>query len=278
MEIKRAEEIGFCFGVRRAIEMLEKAAQKGGGLDSLGEVVHNDQVTQRLKRLGVNVVHNIDEIKSRQVAISSHGVSPQMEAQLRSKPIEVIDTTCPFVKRAQIAARRLAEAGFFVVVYGEAQHPEVKGISGWAQGKGLATLDASQIANPQIASRHIGILAQTTQVPENFIQFVKEVIELTLNKDAEIRIIDTICHGIRKRQSNSLELAREVELMLVVGGRTSANTRRLWEVCSAVTETHLISQAKEINPDWLKGKNKIGITSGTSTSEETIDEVINSLK
>ncbi len=272
-KIRKAEEIGFCFGVRRAIATLEKVALTNGSLDSLGAVVHNDQVTERLNKMGVNVVQSVNEIKNKIVAISSHGVSPQIEAELRSKNRELIDTTCPFVKRAQIAARRLSESGFYVIVYGEALHPEVKGILGWTNGKGMATLDIENFSRSTISTRRIGVLSQTTQVPENFTRFVKDLIDITLNKDTEIRVIDTICHDIRRRQVTSLELAKKVDLLIVIGGRSSANTRRLWEICSSETETQLISRADEINPVWLKNKKEIGITSGTSTSDETIDEV-----
>jgi 4-hydroxy-3-methylbut-2-en-1-yl diphosphate reductase len=271
MKIVRAKEIGFCYGVNRAIAMLEKEAKEHGGLDSLGAVVHNEQVQERLSRVGVNVILSLDEIKNKTVAISSHGVSPQVEADLRAREVRVIDTTCPFVKRAQLAARRLAEAGFGVLIFGDSRHPEVKGILGWAQGKGQAVLDLK----PELTGipRRLGILSQTTQIPEHFNQFVKNVVDQALTRDAEIRISDTICHDIRQRQIISLELAQQVDLMLVVGGRSSANTQRLVELCSAVTTTYLIDQASGINPDWLRGKNTLGIASGTSTSVYSIDDV-----
>jgi len=265
-------------GVQRAIDMLEKAARENGNLETLGAVVHNERVMQKLNEIGVKVIHGLDEIESNVIAISSHGVSPSTEAELRDRKLKVIDTTCPFVRRAQTAARRLAEAGFWVVVYGEAEHEEVKGILGWAQGKGIATLDITPFRKSQQVPRHLGILSQTTQIPENFIKFVKEMIGVTFKKDSEIHIIDTICHDIRKRQICSLELARKVDLMLVVGGGSSANTKRLQELCSAVTETYQIDSAEGINRNWLRGKRHIGVTSGTSTAEETIDEVVKYLK
>jgi 4-hydroxy-3-methylbut-2-en-1-yl diphosphate reductase len=275
--IEKAAETGFCFGVQRAINILEKAAAKYGSVDSLGAVVHNEQVSQRLNKLGIKIIHNVSEIKSDVVAISSHGVSPQVEAELKSHSREVIDTTCPFVKRAQLNAKKLAEAGFKVIVYGEAQHSEVKGILGWAQEKGLAILDTSPLLALNEMPRRLGILSQTTQVPVKFNNFVKETIDLTLAKDTEMRIIDTICHDIRKRQSVSLELAGKVDLMLVVGGHSSANAERLQEICSEVVETHLIDSVKEINLIWLKGKKDIGVTSGTSTPEDTVDKIIKRL-
>ena len=265
-------------GVQRAIAMLEKAAREGGDLEALGNVVHNERVMQKLREMGVKVIQSPEDVKSKVVAISSHGVSPSIEAELRARKLIVVDTTCPFVRRAQIAARRLAEAGFWVVVYGEADHEEVKGILGWAQGKGIATLEVTPFIESKDVPCRLGILSQTTQIPENFIKFAKEMIEITFKKDSEIRIIDTICHDIRKRQICSLDLARKVDLMLVVGGRSSANTRRLKELCSAVTETYQIDSTTGINRNWLEGKKHIGVTSGTSTSEESIEEIVKYLK
>jgi 4-hydroxy-3-methylbut-2-enyl diphosphate reductase len=200
------------------------------------------------------------------------------KAELKSRGLTVIDTTCPFVKRAQMVARRLAENGFWVVVFGDAKHPEVKGILGWAQEKGIATLNVEPFRCYDSRYRRLGILAQTTQVPENFNDFAKEMIDLTLRQDSELRFNDTICHGIRIRQSASLELASKVDLMLVVGGRSSANTRRLVDLCSAVTEAHLISTAGEIDTNWVRGKQTIGVTSGTSTGDQDIDEVVRRLE
>jgi 4-hydroxy-3-methylbut-2-en-1-yl diphosphate reductase len=275
---EKAAETGFCFGVRRAIEMLEKAAAQFGPLDSLGEVVHNEQVLQDLDRKGVRVIENLDDIRHGTVAIGAHGVTPQVEDQLRGKGVKVIDTTCPFVRRAQAAARKLVEAGFFVVIFGDANHQEVKGIMGRAQKQGLATLDIGDIKKLKKIPLKIGILSQTTQIPENFSQFVKGVIDVALTKDAEIRIIDTICHDIRRRQKVSAQLAEKTDLMLIIGGRSSANTKRLLELCSSITEAHQIDSAADIDPAWLKGKKSVGITSGTSTPDRTIEEVITRLE
>ena len=278
VKIEKAAEIGFCFGVRRAIDIIEKAAQQYGKIETLGAVVHNEGVLQRLGDLGVGIVNSIDEVDGEIIAISSHGVSPDVESRLRAKSKIVIDTTCTFVKRAQLVAKKLADEGFFVIIYGEAMHAEVKGILGWAQDKGMATLDTFSIRAMKNIPSKIGILSQTTQIPENFTAFVKEVVELTFQKDSEIRILDTICPGVRKRQQVSFELARQADLILVIGGRSSANTRRLLDLCSEVAEAHLISSGHEIDSNWFKGKNYIGITSGTSTPDETINEIIEQIK
>jgi 4-hydroxy-3-methylbut-2-enyl diphosphate reductase len=274
VKIEKTKEIGFCYGVKRAIDILDRIAGERGGVETLGAVVHNQQVLQRLAEIGVRVVSSIDDIRGNTVAISSHGVSPQVEAEIRARHIDIINTTCPFVHRVQIAARRLAENGFFVIIYGDADHTEVNGVLGWAEGRGVATLDERFIAKLDPLPRRLGILSQTTQIPAYFTEFVKRLIDLVFTRDSELRIIDTICHDIRRRQAEALELARRVDLMLVIGGRSSANTSRLTELCSTATETYLIETAGEIKPSWFRGKHHIGITSGASTPEPTIDEVL----
>ena len=278
MKIEKTGEIGFCFGVKRAIDMLEKVVAERGGVETLGAVVHNQQVLHRLAEIGVRVAKSVDDIKGDTAAISSHGVTPEVEEQLKARHIGIVDTTCPFVNRLQNAARRLAQSGFFIVIYGSADHTEVKGVLGWAEGKGLATLDEKDIFKLSPLPRRLGVLSQTTQIPAHFVEFVKKLIDGSFGRDSEMRIIDTICHDIRKRQAQALELAGRVDLMLVIGGKGSANTNRLAEMCSAVTETHLIETAAEIDPAWFAGKRTIGVTSGASTAEATIDEVLVRLK
>jgi len=278
MKVEKAEKIGFCFGVKRAIEILERVAREKGGIETLGAVVHNQQVLDRLSRIGVKVAKNLDEVKGSVLATSSHGISPQVEREIKASGLGIVSTTCPFVNRAQVAARRLAEAGFFVVVYGEADHPEVKGIMGWTKGNGIATLDETFVRKLKHIPRRIGILSQTTQIPAKFTEFVRSVMELGFTRDSEIRVIDTICHDIRERQAAAIKLAGKVDLMVVVGGHSSANTNRLAELCSKVTETHLVETAAEIKTSWLKGKRHIGITAGASTAEQDVDEVFARLK
>ncbi len=278
LEIERAEGIGFCFGVRRAIDLLVEAAGKYGAIETMGAVVHNQPVVEKLEGIGITIAESIGAIKGSRVAIRSHGVSPDEEAELRARQIEIIDTTCPFVHRAQIAAKRLAEAGFFTVIFGDALHPEIKSVMGWAQGKGTATLDVEALKKLENIPRRLGVLSQTTQIPEKFNAFVKSIVDVALAKDSELRIIDTICHDIRERQAASLDLARRVDLMFVIGGHNSANTHHLFDLCAGVTQTYLVETAGEIEPPWLTGHRRAGVTSGASTDEETIDEVIAGLK
>ena len=273
IKIEKAAGTGFCFGVRRAITALEEAAKERGSIETLGAVVHNRQVLQRLAGLGVNVAGAIDDVKGSTIAIGAHGVGPEVAAEIRKRDLKIIDTTCRFVHRAQSVAQRLSKSGFFVVVYGDVNHPEVKGILAWAGGNGIATLNAQKIAELKPLPGHIGVLAQTTQIPANFNEFIKNLINITLHRDSELHIVDTICHDIRRRQESAQKLANKVDLMFVVGDHTSANTNRLAELCNRLTKTYLIETAAEIQPEWLKGHWHIGITGGASTAEETITEV-----
>ena len=278
MKVEKAEKIGFCFGVKRAIDVLETVARERGGIETLGAVVHNQQVLDRLARIGVKVARNLNEVTGNVLATSSHGISPQVEQTIKARGIEIISTTCPFVNRAQVAARRLAEADFFVVIYGEADHPEVKGIMGWTKDNGIATLNESFLRKLKQIPRRIGILSQTTQIPAKFMEFVRDVMDVSFARDSEMRVIDTICHDIRERQAAAIKLANKVDLMLVVGGHSSANTNRLAELCSKVVETHLVETAKEVEASWLRGKKHVGITAGASTAEQDVDEVFARLK
>ncbi len=278
MRVEKTSKIGFCFGVKRAIDTLEKVARQRGGVETLGAVVHNQEVLQRLAGMGVRVVKSLDDIQGDTVVISAHGLEPRLEEELQARHINVIDTTCPFVHRAQIAARRLAESDFFVVIYGDADHPEVKSILGWAENRGVAALDEEFLTKLDHLPQRLGVLSQTTQVPSRFIEFVKKLLDLAFTRDSELRIIDTICHDIRERQAAAIELAGKVDLMLVIGDYTSANTNRLAELCSKATKTYLVGTAEEIQSSWLQGQGCIGITAGASTAERTINEVLAKLE
>ncbi|MFA5629498.1 MAG: 4-hydroxy-3-methylbut-2-enyl diphosphate reductase [Dehalococcoidales bacterium] len=278
MQIKRAEGIGFCLGVRRAIDIVERVAAERGNVETLGAIVHNQPVLRKLAQKGVSVVKDITDVKGDVVITSSHGISPEVAEDIKMRQIDPIDTTCPFVKRAQITAERFAKDGFFTIVFGDAEHPEVKGILGRTGGRGIATMNVDLLIANGTLPRRLGVLAQTTQILDSFADFIKNLLVSPAFKDAELRVVDTICHDIRQRQINSLELAKECDLVLVVGGHTSANSRHLVELCSTVTPTYLVETADEINPAWLKGKETVGVTSGASTDQSTIDEVVDRLE
>ncbi len=250
-----------------------------GPLQTLGPAVHNRQVVEKLAGMGVTVAGGLDKITGTTVAVSSHGVSPTTLEEVAKRGLQLVDTTCPIVHRAQVAARRLAKAGFLVVIFGDAEHPEVKGLLGWAGVRSLAAMDVRAVAELKTWPKKLGILSQTTQNAAMYLKFVKDLIDAAGGRFTEISIMNTICGATHKRQMAAAKLARKTDLMMVVGGWDSSNTRRLAEICQADgVETHQIETASEIEASWLRGKRRVGITAGASTPDSAVDEVVARLK
>lgn len=271
--------MGFCYGVRRALNLLKAASCQSADMQTLGQVVHNKQVVERLAAQGIRPMDNIAELTSPTVAITTHGVGPKVWAELQSRSLQIVDATCPWVKRAQQEAKKLADAGFSVLIFGDVKHPEVRGVLEWAGSAGRATLGLEIDQLYAKFPRRLGILSQTTQSPLAFSEFVKKVIDNFLPQGIEMRIINTICDATQKRQAAAIELAKTVDVIIVIGGKESANTRRLAEICSAQgVPTHLIETAQELQAAWFQGKRRVGITAGASTPDEVIQEVVDRLK
>ncbi len=278
LKIEKASEMGLCFGVKRAISILERVARERGGLETLGPIVHNKQVVGELAQLGINAVESLNELRGDTVAITAHGVSPAVQEEIRRRKLRTIDTTCPTVRRAQMAAETLADAGFQVVIFGDPGHAEVQGLLGWAGAKGIATLDSREALGMD-KLRRMGIISQTTQNSSDFASFAGEFVNLALEQTQELRIVNTICEATRKRQDAALALARKADLMIVIGGYNSANTRHLARACSACgVETHHIEMEAELDKSWVQGRRHIGITAGASTPDRTIDNIMSRLR
>jgi len=286
MEIELAREIGLCFGIRQAIKVLTQAASKYGKVEILGPVAHNQRLVQQLHKASVNTIASLEEMTGKVVAIPTHGVSPDTVSQMEARKLHIIDATCPIVKRAQLAAAKLAQDDFTIIIFGEEEHSEVKALLGWTQGKGIAALSVKQIITAaqdnviarekkqSLLSSRLGIISQTTQNEASFTRFTSQLISTLISKTTEIRIINTLCQEIQSRLKTATKLARKSQLVIVVGGHNSANTKRLAEACSSIVETHLVETAGEIAQSWLDGKHHIGITAGASTPDEAIQEVI----
>ncbi len=278
MKIVRAKVLGFCFGVNRAVEMIETEVKEHGPLFTLGAIVHNTHVVETLAHKGARLVHSLDEVPpGGTVAITAHGAGEEVYAEIRRRGLRLVDTTCTIVRRAQQTAAKLVDEGYFVVVYGEADHPEVKGILSWTREKGIATLTPNIELPPE--AKKIGIIAQTTKKPELFGQFAQELTKRYTGEVTEIRIIDTTCPETGRRYQAARELAEQVDALIVVGSRSSANTRKLAETCRGTgVPTYHIESADEINPDWLAGRETFGVTAGASTPDDVIEEVVRRLQ
>ena len=278
MEIEKAREFGLCFGVRRAIKLLKEAANKYGKIETLGPVAHNHRLVEELAKIGVKPVNHLDQVQDKILAITTHGTSPVVLSEIKARHMHIIDTTCPIVRKAQNAAKELAEAGFHIIIFGEAEHSEVKGLLGWTGGRGIAAINVKQIDIPGKLLQRLGIISQTTQARSAFIEFARQLTSLIGSKTREIRIVNTLCQVTQRHQEAATRLAKKSQLMIVIGGYNSANTKRLVEACSPIVETYLIERADEVNNSWLVGKHHIGITAGASTPDEAIEEVIIRLK
>lgn len=271
MEIVLAKSAGFCFGVRRATQMAFEAAAEHEHICSLGPVIHSPQVVKRLAEQGVSVVSDVEDIPPGSVIVRSHGVTLEEMNRIQDKNLTIVDATCPFVKKAQEYAAGLSEEGYTVVIVGEMEHPEVQGIVSYSGETVVHVVaDADQaLALPRM--KKVGIVAQTTQLYEN----LKDVMDICLTKSQELRVFNTICDATSVRQNESREIARSVDLMVVIGGHASANTSRLARICREIQpQTWHIETTEEIQPEWFDGVTKVGVTAGASTPRWLIDDVI----
>lgn len=264
---------GFCSGVKRAVELASQAAKEKGKVYSLGPIIHNSQVIEGLHKEGIEVIHSLDQISEGTVIIRSHGAPPSVIRLCAKKRLNVIDATCPIVKRAQNVAQLLYNDGYMVIIVGDRNHHEVKSLLGFA-GKG-----AKVVENPEglggIKEKKLGILSQTTQSVDNFCKVVGKAAAIV----KEVRAFNTICEAMQSRQEETAMLSREVDLMFIVGGVESANTRRLSYISrEAGCQTYQIEEAAEIECNWLNGKKRLGVSAGASTPDWIIEEVLHKLK
>lgn len=273
MEILLARDMGFCWGVRRAIDIIEKAADEKGEIISLGPIVHNPQVVRELEERGVRTAGDLSDGDSLPVAITAHGVGPDVLEDARSRGNEVIDTTCPIVTRSQRWAKKMAEAGFTVVIFGDPNHREVRGVLAWAGANAIAIQDGDPL--PADLPSRLAVISQTTQSPERFAEFLSRLMQEHVGKISELRVINTLCDVTSSQQAAARELAQEVDLVLVVGGRSSANTRHLLDVCKEEgSVAYHVEGPDDLRAEWLKGCERVGVTAGASTPDSAVEAVV----
>jgi (E)-4-hydroxy-3-methyl-but-2-enyl pyrophosphate reductase len=278
VRIEKAEKLGLCFGVRRAIKLLKEAANKYGEIETLGPVAHNRLLVEALANLGIKPINHLDQAQGRILAITTHGTNPAILSEIKARHIRIIDTTCPIVRKAQNAARDLSEAGFDVFIFGDAKHSEVKGLLGWTGDKGIAALNVEQIDESEKSPSRLGIISQTTQTQLAFSEFTRQLMSMMGPKIEEIHLVNTLCKVTQSQQEAAIRLARRSQLMIVIGGSNSANARHLVEICSPLVETHLVETVEEVDNSWFAGKHHIGITAGASTPDEAVEELVAKLR
>ena len=272
MKTVRSKCAGTCYGVARALDIAYDLAESGKQAQTLGPLIHNPGVVAQLSEKGVSVAHDTTEVSAPTVVIRSHGVTPEVRASLERTGAEIVDATCPHVLRAQKAAMKLVEQGCTLVVVGERDHPEVEGICAWAR-QAQATdpvrivVVASASELPDDLIRPVGVVAQTTQNAEAFEAVVFELRQRGLDP----QVSNTICNATSERQQAAAELSTQVDAMVVVGGRNSSNTKRLFEICREhAPRAFHVESADELDRSDFASCEVVGITAGASTPEEQI--------
>lgn len=275
MEILIAKNAGFCFGVKRAINMAEECASDSEEhIHTLGPIIHNPQVVQELEKKGIAAVNTVDDIDSGAVIIRSHGVTLQEMEHVKEKGLKVVDATCPFVKKTHEYVELLTKEGYSIVVVGDKEHPEVKGILSYG-GKDIVAAGSVDELRGMPRRKKIGIVAQTTQSLQN----LQAIVTFCVARASEIKIFNTICNATSVRQDESTKLAGEVGCVIVVGGKNSANTNRLADICRKIQpKTYHIETPEELKKSWFEGIKRVGITAGASTPNWLIESVTETIK
>lgn len=265
-DIAYAQEMGICSGVKRALDRIMQV-EDGRGIYVLGSLVHNRQVMEKLHERGIRFISDYNVINEGTVVISAHGVSDHVARGIRKKGLTVIDVTCPVVKKLHDITREKEKEGKKVIIVGDAQHAEIKGITGNLKNyKVITAID--ELSQEDLASPLVCVSQTTTQI-EKFDSIIRALEE----RCRDVEIIDTICSATKKRQRSAQDLARQSDIMIVLGSRISANTTRLYEICAQYCETRHIETEKELMPDYFIDKRRIGITAGASTPDWLIESL-----
>ena len=274
MKVLVAEKCGFCPGVRNAINLAKKTLEQEKDVSSLGHIIHNEDVVSQLSEDGLKTVDSIDVVQAGTVLIRSHGATQEELDKINQKGLKIVDATCVLVKRVQKIARQLHEEGYQVVIIGDANHPEVKAVVGFSQ-------DVQVVGTPDdldklSKSRKLGVICQTTQSPGHFADMIAAIAKRGFT---EMKIINTLCRETMERQTAAVKLCREVDIMFVLGGLHSANTRKLAELCKNHNmQTYHLQNWTELDTTLLSGKATAGVTAGASTPDAVIQEFVRNLE
>ncbi len=287
-----ADVLGYCWGVRRAVDIISDAANPVSRIAPIGDIIHNPQVVDRLRQRGVIGMESVEEAKQQgfqRVAITAHGMGPHLAAEAEHRGLELIDTTCPLVTKVQRLAQKLVRQGYFLVVYGDAYHPEVKSVLGWAAtSKSVAAKKIGDLpwnarrgdkGEGKISPpRKVALVSQTTKNIDELMKFSAELQAMVVPDGGEFRLCNTICEPTTERQNALRRMVSEVDLVLAIGGIKSSNTARLADVGNqmGVTSYH-IERPEDIKAEWLEGIGNVGVTAGASTPDDVIEEVVSYL-
>lgn len=278
MEVKIAKNAGFCFGVKRAMNMAwdELENKNDNKVYSLGPLIHNKQAVDRYKEKGLIEMDSLDKIPSEsKLIIRSHGVPKNVYVQSESKNMDIVDTTCPYVKKIHDIVKEFFNNGYKIIIVGNANHPEIVGINGWCNNEAFVINSEEEVDNiPFNNNDKYCVVSQTTANLEHFDKIVEKINSKTNN----LTVKNTICFATKQRQLSAIDLAKEVDCMVVIGGKHSSNTQKLVNICKDIVTTFSIETKEELQKDMFEGFKVAGVTAGASTPDWIIDEVIEYLK
>ncbi|WP_024788121.1 MULTISPECIES: 4-hydroxy-3-methylbut-2-enyl diphosphate reductase [unclassified Lebetimonas] len=273
MLIKKAKSYGFCFGVKRAVEIAENSKNAV----TLGPLIHNPLEIKRLaKNYNVNYVDSIEKIDKniKRVIVRTHGIPKKDLQKLKEKKVEIIDATCPFVKKPQEIVEDMSKAGYDIVIFGDINHPEIKGVMSYSvHERVFVVLDIDELKKIKL-KEHIATVAQTTRKIQDYLK----ITDYLIKNYKEVRVFNTICNATFENQDAVRALAKDADIMIIIGGKNSSNTKQLYNIAKEYAQSHLIENEKEINPEWFKGKKLCGISAGASTPEWLVEKIISKIK
>lgn len=273
VKITIAKSAGFCFGVKRAIDLAQDIASKNKNVYTFGPLIHNPQEVQRLEKENIKVIEDYSKIEKGVLVLRTHGIPLDIYENLSKKEnIKIVDAACPFVKKAQDIIKELSKDSEQIVIVGEKKHPEVIALVSYGKGKCLVVEDIKDVKNVK-KTDIIYIVSQTTQSPKKFEEIVNEI-----SKISQVKVFNTICRATFDRQTAAEKLAKEVDVMIVIGGKNSGNTTRLYQICSNITKTYHIENVDEIEKSWFDNVKEVGITAGASTPDWIIENIKRRIK
>ena len=273
VKITIAKSAGFCFGVKRAIDLAQEIASKNKNVYTFGPLIHNPQEVQRLEKENIKVIEDYSKIEEGILVLRTHGIPLDIYENLSKKEnIKIVDAACPFVKKAQDIIKELSKDSEQIVIVGEKKHPEVVALVSYGKGKCLVVEDKKDVENVK-KTDIIYIVSQTTQSPKKFDEIVQEI-----SKISQVEVFNTICRATFDRQSAAEKLAKEVDVMIVIGGKNSGNTTRLYQICSNITKTYHIENVDELDKSWFDNIKEVGITAGASTPDWIIENIKGRIK
>ena len=269
MQIKLAKSYGFCFGVKRAIKIAESATDAV----TIGPLIHNNAEINRLKEnFNVTTLHSIEEAKGAPKAIiRTHGIPKRDLEQLRADKAEVIDATCPYVTKPQEICEKMSSEGYEIIIFGDANHPEVKGVASYAIHGAIVVQSVAELEQIKLKGQKVAVVSQTTRK-------INEFLEITHYLEArykEVRVFNTICNATFENQDAARELAKEADVVIVIGGKNSSNTKQLHSICKEYCVcSYLVEDEKDLEAQWFEGKHLCGVTAGASTPDWIIEKIV----